>query len=159
MAETKETSEKRTRLDPDFKYEVAEQPGGEHIKQCFACGTCTACCPVAEIDPDYNPRRIIRQILLGMRKEVLSSKTIWYCITCRACTATCPQNVKFSDVMGVLRDMAIQEGHRPPTILEDVEGIDVLAQQVRHRLVERLFEGSEPLSEMKTNLNELLEVE
>ena len=54
--------------DTKFKYDVAEEPGGENIKLCFACGLCTAGCPVADIDPEYNPRRIIRMVILGMRK-------------------------------------------------------------------------------------------
>ena len=63
-------------LDTKFKYDVADEPGGEHIKFCFACGLCTAGCPVSEIDPEYNPRRIIHMVILGMRKEVLSSSFI-----------------------------------------------------------------------------------
>src|SRR5690606_2335400 len=53
--------------DPNFKYDVAAQPGGEQIKVCFSCGTCTAGCPVTDVDERYSPRRIIRQILLGQR--------------------------------------------------------------------------------------------
>jgi len=52
-------------LDPQFKYEVSKQPGGENIKNCFACGVCTGGCPVSEINPTYDPRKIIRMILLG----------------------------------------------------------------------------------------------
>jgi len=80
-------------LDTQFKYDVAAHPGGENIKLCFACGTCTAGCPVSAVDPDFNPRKIIRQVLLGMRQEVLSSPVIWRCVQCYSCTAKCPQNV------------------------------------------------------------------
>jgi len=66
-------------LDRKFKYDVAEEPGGEHIKLCFACGLCTAGCPVSEVDSEYNPRMIIHMVILGMRKEVLSSGFIWLC--------------------------------------------------------------------------------
>jgi len=85
-------------LDSRFKYDVAAHPGGENIKLCFACGTCTAGCPVAEIDKEFNPRKIIRQVLLGMREEVLSSPVIWRCVQCYSCTAKCPQNVKFREI-------------------------------------------------------------
>ncbi len=27
-------------LDPDFRLLIAKEPGGEHIKRCFSCGTC-----------------------------------------------------------------------------------------------------------------------
>ncbi len=29
-------------LDPNFKYEIAQIPGGENILYCFQCGTCSA---------------------------------------------------------------------------------------------------------------------
>lgn len=105
-----------SKLDPKFKFEVAAQPGGENIKACFACGVCTACCPVSETEESYNPRRIIRMVLLGMREEVLSSDFIWLCVSCYACYAQCPQNVKFKEVMGVLREMAVRKAtYTPPS--------------------------------------------
>src|SRR5512136_3100938 len=96
-------------LDPKFKHDVAGHAGGENLKLCFACGTCTAACPVAEIDPEFNPRKIIRQVLLGMRKETLGSPVIWRCVQCYSCTAKCPQNVRFREIIRALRDMAVEE--------------------------------------------------
>jgi len=122
-------------LDTRFKYDVAAEPGGENIKQCFACGLCTASCPVSEIDPVFNPRRIIRMVLLGMRKEVLSAGFIWFCIQCYTCQAHCPQNVDFSDVMKALRDMAVREGYVPPSFVENIKEIDVFSQKLRHEMV------------------------
>ncbi len=63
-------------LDPNFKHEVAQEHGGENIKRCFACGTCSAVCPVFFVNEKYNPRKIIRMILLGMKKDVLESDFI-----------------------------------------------------------------------------------
>jgi len=122
-------------LDPQFKYEVAEKPGGENLKACFACGVCTAGCPVSEIDESYNPRKIIRMAILGMRKEVLSSDLIWLCSLCYTCYAHCPQNVKFTDIMGVLRDMAVKEGFVDPSFLKQIKEIDHFSQKVRHQMV------------------------
>jgi heterodisulfide reductase subunit C len=122
-------------LDTRFKYDVAAEPGGENIKQCFACGLCTASCPVSDIDPVFNPRRIIRMVLLGMRKEVLSAGFIWFCIQCYSCQAHCPQNVDFSDVMKALRGMAVREGYVPPSFAEKVKEIDVFSQKLRHEMV------------------------
>ena len=122
-------------LDPRFKYEIAERPGGENLKTCFACGVCTAGCPISEIDERYNPRKIIRMVILGMRKEVLSSDFIWLCSLCYTCYAHCPQNVKFTDVMGVLRDMAVEEGYVDPSFLKQIKEIDNFSQKMRHRMV------------------------
>lgn len=78
-------------LDFKFGEEIASQPGGENIKRCFACGTCSASCPITEIDERYNPRKIIRMALLGMKREVLSSDFIWICSNCYLCYERCPQ--------------------------------------------------------------------
>jgi heterodisulfide reductase subunit C len=127
-------------LDAKFKYEVAEEPGGENIKLCFACGLCTASCPVSEIDPEYNPRRIIRMVLLGMRKEVLSSKFPWLCTQCYTCQAHCPQNVNFSDVMKALRNIAVRDGYVHPSFAERIKEIDTFSQKLRHQMVNSIVE-------------------
>ncbi|MGB3341041.1 MAG: 4Fe-4S dicluster domain-containing protein [bacterium] len=114
-----------TQLSPKFKYEVAQEPGGEDIKLCFACGICTASCPIREIDEGYNPRRIIRMILLGMKKRVLSSDFIWFCSSCYACTERCPQGVRFTDVMNALKNLAVKQGYIPASFAQQ---IDILKQ-------------------------------
>ena len=130
-------------LDPEFKHDVARHPGGENITLCYSCGTCTASCPVSRIDDEYNPRKIIRQVLLGMRDEVLSSPVIWRCVLCYACYATCPQNVKFRDVMQALREMAVKEGKVRPTLPEEVAELDECMQTVRRDLVDLLVADPE----------------
>jgi heterodisulfide reductase subunit C len=122
-------------LDAKFADEVISYPGGEHLRKCFACGTCTAGCPVSEIDENYSPRRLIRQILFGMRQEVLTSPAIWYCLVCYRCFAHCPQNVNFPDLMRVLRYIAIREKYVPPDIVERISEIDKRVQILRHDLI------------------------
>jgi heterodisulfide reductase subunit C len=125
--------------DKDFKYEVASRPGAGFFKRCFSCGTCTASCPVSEIDERFNPRLFIRQALLGMKKELLSSELLWYCTQCYTCFARCPQDVRFTDVMAVLRDMAIEEGYVPADMNQKIKQVDVLAQKVRHGIADCLL--------------------
>ncbi|MBN1401636.1 MAG: 4Fe-4S dicluster domain-containing protein [Anaerolineae bacterium] len=128
-------SERRA-YDPNFKYDVTAHPGGEQLKACFSCGTCTAGCPVTEVDPRYSPRKIIRQVLLGQREAVLSSELLWYCETCYACSVYCPQNVKFGDVMRALREMAVAEGYFSAEFLQRVRNVDRLAHEIRVDLIE-----------------------
>lgn len=115
MPETKEPI-KINELDHSFKFEVSKRSGGENIKACFACGTCSAGCPIREFYPDYNPRKIVHMVLLGMKKEVLSSPVIWLCSTCYTCYERCPQDVKLIEVMNVLKNMATEEGYAPPAL-------------------------------------------
>ena len=141
-------------LDPQFKYDVAAHPGGDNIKLCFACGTCTAACPVSAVDPEFNPRKIIREVLLGMRKEVLSSPVIWRCVQCYSCTAKCPQNVKFRDVMKALREMAVKEGYVDADLLQEVEQLDEFSQKLRRDLVNVLVTDRDRFRELKKKIEE-----
>jgi len=146
-------------LDPQFKYDVAGHPGGDNIKLCFACGTCTAGCPVSAVDPEYNPRKIIRQVLLGMRKEVLCSPVIWRCVQCYSCSAKCPQNVKFRDVMKALREMAVAEGCVDVGLLQEVEQLDEFSQKVRRDMVNLLVSDPEKFKKLKTKVEEITTAE
>lgn len=142
-------------LDVGFSDEVASLPGGENIRKCFACGTCAAGCPVTDVDEEYNCRRIIRQVLLGMREEVLKSPVIWYCIMCYRCYARCPQEVNFTDVMRALRHLAVRDGHAPANMLADSDEIDRLAQMVRRDMIKGTVEGrKQAIDEIKARLEQ-----
>jgi len=108
-------------LDPNFKLLIAAEPGGENIKRCFSCGTCTAGCPVREVTDRYNPRRIIRMALLGMKKEVLSSQFIWLCSSCYTCFERCPQNVRIPELMNALKNIAVREGYLPAAMKSQID--------------------------------------
>lgn len=131
------------KADPSFKYEVASHPGADTLKKCFSCGTCTGACPVFRVEEAYNPRKIIRQILLGLREDVLKSNTIWLCARCYACTSHCPQGVSFADVMVVLRDMAIKAGYAPEDMHEKIECISDAAHAFRRDAINAVTAGGE----------------
>jgi heterodisulfide reductase subunit C len=131
--------------DPDFKNDIASQPGAESFMRCFTCGTCTASCPVAEVNDQYDPRKIIRMSILGMRDEVLSSDILWMCSRCYTCHALCPQNVKFTDVISILRDMAVKEGYAPAERLEKARELDRIIQDLRCRIIENKLHPDEEL--------------
>ena len=104
------------RGDPDFVKELAGQPGGEKISACFTCRTCVASCPISAINREFNPAKIIRMALYGLKEEILTSDFIWLCSTCYACQERCPQGVSITDFMTLLKNMAIKEGHAPAGI-------------------------------------------
>lgn len=99
--------------DPKFRKDLASQPGGERIAACFTCRTCVASCPITAVNDRFNPLRIIRMALYGLRKEVLGSDFIWLCSSCYACQERCPQGVSITDFMTLLKNMAVQAGHVP----------------------------------------------
>jgi heterodisulfide reductase subunit C len=108
-------------FDSNFKFLIALEPGGENIKKCFSCGTCTAGCPVREVTDRYNPRRIIRMALLGMKKEVLSSDFIWLCSSCYTCFERCPQDVKIPELMNAIKNIAVREGYLPSAMKSQID--------------------------------------
>ncbi len=111
-------------LDTKFKDEVANTPGGERIKSCFQCGSCSAGCPVHELSDKYNPRKIIRMILLGMRDKVISSEFVWLCACCYTCRERCPQDVRISDIMTAVRNIAVKEGYLNSAFKQQLELIN-----------------------------------
>jgi len=104
----------RDRHDQSFEREVLAEPGGEHLYRCYSCGTCASACLVRRVNPDFNPRRILEMVMLGMREEVLSSLVVWLCSACDLCYPLCPQQIHISELMKAIRNIAIREGYEPP---------------------------------------------
>ena len=102
--------------DPSFRKELVEQLGSEKIMACFTCRTCMASCPITAVNDKFNPLRIIRMALYGLRKQVLESDFIWLCSSCYACQERCPQGVSITEFMTLLKNMAIKEGNAPSGI-------------------------------------------
>jgi len=96
-------------LDHDFLAEIYSLPGGDQIKKCIQCGTCSGSCPQGAV-MDYAPRKIFSLIRAGFRDEVLGSNTIWLCSSCYSCAVRCPKEIKITDVMYALKRLAIKEG-------------------------------------------------
>jgi heterodisulfide reductase subunit C len=100
------------RVDPTFKHELSEVPGGETFKYCYQCGTCTATCPISRYTDVFRPNKIIQLAKLGIR-NIVHSDAVWLCVNCYSCTERCPQGVKVADVMRALKNIAVKEGHIP----------------------------------------------
>lgn len=94
----------------------------DRIECCYQCGTCTASCPVFEVHPDYNPRKVIRMLLLGLR-EVLTEDFVWLCSSCYACQERCPQGVLIPKVMRALTNLAFSEGYAPQGVREQYQKV------------------------------------
>ena len=131
-----------TQPDNNFKNAVAAFPGGEHVLDCFLCGTCTAGCPISEVDETFNPRKIMRQILYGEKSETLSDGEIWKCYQCHTCVAHCPQDVRFADIVRALREMAVAEGIYDSELPEKIKELDIEARKQRLEKVSNLLRDS-----------------
>jgi NADPH-dependent glutamate synthase beta subunit-like oxidoreductase len=94
-----------------FKSQITATPEGESARNCFECGTCTGVCPVSESGSGFDPRKILHMIKMGLKDRLLGSEVIWHCTHCDTCGFVCPQNVRFSTVVDILRDIAVAEGY------------------------------------------------
>ncbi len=112
-----------SRLDPNFKSEVLSHSDAQGLNACFSCGTCSAGCPIHEVFPEYNPKKLAKMVRLGMRKELLSSPYIWYCATCHNCEQHCPQNVKFFNILNVIKNIAAKEDYAPRAWVEQAKQV------------------------------------
>ena len=107
--------------DPRFIRELARQPGGEMILACFTCRTCTVSCPITPVNSRFNPMRVFRMAIFGLKEAVLGSDFIWLCSSCYSCQERCPQGVSITDFMTLLKNMAVQAGHAPRGIKAQME--------------------------------------
>jgi Fe-S oxidoreductase len=79
---------------------------------CLDCGKCTGSCPLARVDLDYSPRRIVERVVFGEAESVIADPHLWACMTCGLCSARCPSDVDFTRFIIEMRAEAFQAGER-----------------------------------------------
>ena len=99
-------------VNPAFPAEIMAKPGGEALRDCIQCGTCSGACPLS-VHMDLTPRRVIALTRAGLERDVLESATPWMCASCYECQVRCPRGIKVTDVMYALKRRAIEKGMYP----------------------------------------------
>ncbi|KJR46782.1 CoB--CoM heterodisulfide reductase subunit C [Desulfosporosinus sp. I2] len=94
-------------------------------ERCLQCGKCTGQCPAAAVTPGYNPRKLIRDLVDGNIKRILSSVELWQCFFCSGCYSTCPMDINFPFFIFMLRLGAMNEGYG----WEDVKQLEAYAEK------------------------------
>jgi heterodisulfide reductase subunit C2 len=108
---SKETATKEiTNVVPDFSFlREVEKASEEPVSACYRCLKCSSGCPVS-FAMDYLPHAILQMVQLGMKKEVLTSDTIWVCASCQTCNTRCPNDIGIAHIMDTLRQLSQREG-------------------------------------------------
>ena len=87
--------------------DLIKESGGEAIKECYQCGTCSATCPWRDYIT-FSPRRMFQESRLGLTD--FESNALWRCVTCNKCVQRCPRGVPIIDLMRALRRSVIGMG-------------------------------------------------
>ena len=102
-------------MAPSFADEVKAIPGGENLELCYSCGTCVSKCMLQQkVEPDYNPRRLLRMVMMDLKEEAFKSPTTWMCSECDLCYQACPQEIHISQVIAAVKQLAVETGYTSP---------------------------------------------
>ena len=72
-----------------------------NAEACYHCGTCTAVCPLGY---EILPRKLFRQVQLGLEDQVREKlPAIYSCLLCGMCVENCPSEVHIADNIRFLR--------------------------------------------------------
>jgi heterodisulfide reductase subunit D len=70
-------------------------------------------CPVAQFDPEFNPRLIIQKRLSRPAgQDSADDDSIWSCLNCQMCLERCNYQVKFPEFITALRAESAQKGFK-----------------------------------------------
>jgi heterodisulfide reductase subunit C len=99
-------------INPQFTERIIEA-GADRIRTCIQCGTCSSVCPSGRRTA-FRTRELMRKAILGLKDEVLASPDLWLCATCYTCLERCPREIKVTDAIIIMRNMAVEEGFMLP---------------------------------------------
>jgi len=106
-------------IQADFSGEVTAIPGGDYLNKCFSCGACSGICPVSQAIPEFDPRKMIHMIRMGLKERLLQSDLLWFCSQCKSCVFVCPQDVRFAEIVIALRKLALEQDYISEQDLRD----------------------------------------
>ncbi|MBC8198702.1 MAG: quinone-interacting membrane-bound oxidoreductase complex subunit QmoC [Desulfobacterales bacterium] len=96
-------------IEPDLSFiKQVVGLGGDTLKKCFQCATCSVVCPIAPENKPF-PRKEMIAASWGLKDKLIGSMDIWLCHNCGDCTTMCPRGAKPGDVLGAVRSYAISE--------------------------------------------------
>jgi Fe-S oxidoreductase len=87
--------------------DIIKEEGGDILKLCYQCGTCTATCPW-NLVRSFMLRKFIHQGQLGLVD--FEDEDVWRCVGCRLCVQRCPRGVEVPFIMRALRRVVLEVG-------------------------------------------------
>ena len=90
---------------------------------CFQCRRCTSGCPVAFLEKDYRPHRIVAYVIMDRVDQLLENDVVWKCTRCYKCTEYCPQAVAPSDVVMALQELVSEKKGLPEAYVKMIKTV------------------------------------
>ncbi len=81
---------------------------------CVTCGLCSSTCPASGVD-SYDPRKLVRLIILGLEEQVVESRWPWICTMCAKCEKVCPMGIEIASLIRGVR--SLRDRDKVPGIL------------------------------------------
>jgi quinone-modifying oxidoreductase subunit QmoC len=104
------------RVKPDLQFvKELQKVGGESLKKCYQCATCSVVCPISPADDPY-PRKEMVWAQWGLKDRLVNDIDIWLCHNCGDCSDLCPRGAKPGDLLAALRNMAYRKLVQPTII-------------------------------------------
>jgi len=94
------------KVQPDLNFvKELQAVGGDSLKKCYQCATCSVVCPLSPADNPY-PRKEMVWAQWGLKDRLVNDIDIWLCHNCGTCSDLCPRGAKPGDMLSALRNMA-----------------------------------------------------
>jgi len=81
---------------------------------CVQCGVCVGSCP-SSMWTAWRARLLIRKMQLKSCENILSDESLWFCTTCYTCQERCPKQIPITDIIKVVRNLAVKHGYMKDT--------------------------------------------
>ncbi len=90
-------------VQPDREFiQVVKEAGGDTLKQCYQCATCSVACPLST-DGSPFPRREMIYAQWGLKDKLVSDPNVFLCHHCGDCTTMCPRGARPGEVLSAIR--------------------------------------------------------